>query len=101
MNPEIHPAILFFYNKLLFIFRFAKDVGITHNGKPWHCSNGFLYRFWQWYSVVSTKITGEGLDCPDYSDFLENTLKSLLQEYEPNDIYNADETSFFLLGSCQ
>ena len=39
--------------------------------------------------------TGEGLDCPDYTDFLETTLKLLLQEYEPNDIYNADETSVF------
>ena len=41
------------------------------------------------------KITGECLNCPDYSDFMENTLKPLLQEYQPNDIYNADETSFF------
>ena len=44
---------------------------------------------------MSKKITGDGLDCPDYSDFMENTLKPLLQEYQPNDIYNADETSFF------
>ena len=26
---------------------------------------------------------------------MDNILKSLLQEYQPNDIYNADETSFF------
>ena len=44
--------------------------------------------------MVSKKITGEGLDCPDYSNSLENILKPLLQEYEPNDIYNADEMSF-------
>ena len=41
------------------------------------------------------KFTGEGLDCPDYSNFIENTLKPLQQENQPNDIYNADETSFF------
>ena len=41
------------------------------------------------------KLTGEGLDHPDYTDFLETTLRSLLQEYEPNDIYNANETSLF------
>ena len=44
---------------------------------------------------MSKKITGEGLDCQDYSDFMENTLRPLLQEYQPNDICNADETSFF------
>ena len=81
------------------IFSFAEDLGITHAGKPWHCSSWFLYWFCQWYAVVSKKITGEGLDCPDYSDFLENTWKPLLQEYKPNDIYNADETHFFLQGS--
>ena len=38
-------------------------------------------------------LTGEGLDCPDYADFPETTLKPLLQEYKPNNKYNADETS--------
>ena len=41
------------------------------------------------------KLPGEGLDCPDYTDFLETILKPLLGEYESNDIYNANETSFF------
>ena len=40
-------------------------------------------------------MAGEDLDCPDYSAFMETTLKPLLQEYDPNDIYNADETIFF------
>ena len=40
-------------------------------------------------------MTGEDLDCPDYSAFMETTLKPLLQEYEPNDMYIAEETSFF------
>ena len=63
-------------------------------GKPWHYSNGLLYRFCKQYAIVSKKITGEGLDCPDYSKFIENTLKPLLQEYKPNDIYINDKTSF-------
>ena len=41
------------------------------------------------------KLTGEGLDCPDYTDFMETTLWLLLQEYKPNKIYNANETSLF------
>ena len=58
----------------------------------------------QWFSALiwphimllsPKKLTGEGLDCPDYTDFLETTLRPLLQEYEPNDIYNANETTLF------
>ena len=41
------------------------------------------------------QLTGESLDCPDYTDFMETTLWPLLQEYEPNNIYNANETSLF------
>ena len=35
------------------------------------------------------------MDCPDYTDFMETTLWPLLQEYEPNNTYNANETSLF------
>ena len=63
--------------------------------KDWKCSNGFLYRFCMRYGVLSKKICGEGLDCPDYSTFMNEVLRPLLQEYEPQDIYNADETALF------
>ena len=47
-------------------------------------------------------MTYEGLDWPDYSAFMETTLKPLLQEYTSNDIYNADGISFFykMLTNC-
>ena len=52
--------------------------------------------------MVSRKIVGEALDCPDYDEFQRDVLDPLLKQYRPNDIYNADETSFFfrLLASC-
>ena len=34
-------------------------------------------------------------DCPDYSQFIEEVLKPLMEEYEPQNIYNADETCLF------
>ena len=45
--------------------------------------------------MVSRKIVGEALDCPDYDEFQRDVLDPLLKQYRPNDIYNADETSFF------
>ena len=44
---------------------------------------------------MSRKIVGEALDCPDYDEFRRDVLDPLLKQYRPNDIYNADETSFF------
>ena len=40
-------------------------------------------------------MCGESLDCPDYNQFIEEVLTSLMEEYEPQNIYNADETSLF------
>ena len=40
-------------------------------------------------------MCGESLDCPDYSQLIEEVLTPLMEEYEPQNIYNADETSLF------
>ena len=47
-------------------------------------------------------MCGESLDYPDYSQFIEEVLKPLMEEYEPQNIYNADETSLFYksLSNC-
>ena len=47
------------------------------------------------YGVLSKCITGESLDCPDYTQFMEEVLTPLLMQYEPQDVYNADETSLY------
>ena len=35
------------------------------------------------YGVLSKCITGESLDCPDYTQFMEDVLTPLLMQYEP------------------
>ena len=47
-------------------------------------------------------MCGESSGCPDYSQFIEEVLKPLMEEYEPQNIYNADETSLFYksLSNC-
>lgn len=71
--------------------RFARKL----EHADWKATNGFFHRFCTRYGVLSKKICGESLDCPDYTNFVEQTLAPLLMEYEPRDIYNADETSLF------
>ena len=75
----------------MYSFRFAKDLDF----KTWEATNGFLHRFCMRYGVLSKRITGESLDCPDYTQFMEEVLTPLLMQYEPQDVYNADETSLY------
>ena len=75
----------------MYSFRFAKDLDF----ETWEATNGFLHRFCMRYGVLSKRITGESLDCPDYTQFMEEVLTPLLMQYEPRDVYNADETSLY------
>ena len=75
----------------MYSFRFAKDLDF----ETWEATNGFLHRFCMRYGVLSKRITGESLDCPDYTQFMEEVLTPLLMQYEPQDVYNADETSLY------
>ena len=75
----------------MYSFRFAKDLDF----ETWEATNGFLHRFCMQYGVLSKCITGESLDCPDYTQFMEEVLTPLLMQYEPQDVYNADETSLY------
>ena len=75
----------------MYSFRFAKDLDC----ETWEATNGFLHRFCMRYGVLSKHITGESLDCPDYTQFMEEVLTPLLMQYEPQDVYNADETSLY------
>ena len=63
----------------MYTFRFAKDL----NFETWEASNGLLHRFCMQYGVLSKHITGESLDCPDYTQFMEEVLTPLLMQYEP------------------
>ena len=72
----------------MYSFRFAKDLSF----ETWEATNGFLHRFCIRYGVLSKPITD---DCPDYAQFMEEYLTPLLMQYEPQDVYNADETSLY------
>ena len=78
---------------ILCVFLCSLAKGLGH--QDWKASNGFFHRFCLKNGVLSKKICGESLGCPDYSVFMEQTLVPLLQKYEPRDIYNCDETSLF------
>ena len=75
----------------MYSFRFAKDLGF----ETWEATNGFLHRFCMRSGVLSQHNTGESLDCPYYAQFMEEVLIPLLMEYEPQGVYNADETSLY------
>ena len=75
----------------MYSFRFAKDLDF----ETWEATNGFLHRFCMQYGVLSKRITGESLDCTDYTQFMEEVLTPFLMQYEPQDVYNADETSVY------
>ena len=79
------------FSLITYSFRFAKDLDF----ETWEATNGFLHRFCMRYGVLSKRITGESLDYPDYTQFMEEVLTPLLMQYEPQDVYNADETSLY------
>lgn len=74
-----------------FSYSFAADL----NYIEWTCSRGFLQRFCHRYAVLSKRICGEGNDCADTTTFTEEVLIPLLSQFDPEDIYNADESSLF------
>lgn len=61
----------------------------------WSANRGWLYRFCRRYGIISKRICGQSLDCPDTETYVSEVLLPLLSRYNPEDIYNADETSFF------
>lgn len=54
-----------------------------------------MHRFCCRYAVVSKRIFGESNDCTDTSSFMDQVLLPLLQNYNPDDVYNCDETCLF------
>ena len=75
----------------MYSFRFAKDFDF----ETWEVTNEFLHGFCMRYGILFKHITGESIDCPDYTQFMEEVLTPLLMQYEPQDVYNADETSLY------
>ena len=73
---------------------FALQLGET----SFKCSTGWLDRFKDRHGITFKKVCGESKSVNEHSKDMTDwaaELKTLLSEYNPNDIFNADETGLF------
>ena len=71
----------------------AQKLGV----QDFKCSNGWLCRFKDRHSIVYKSIQGESKDVNQevVKDWHSTVLPTILKDYEPRDIFNADETGLF------
>ena len=107
--PEVEEALLKW-------FKSARDVNVPISGPflmekasdlakllgvpdgQFKISSGWLERFKERHGISFKKVCGEEKSVDLASDQMEEwhrTLSVLLKEYQPDDIYNADETGLF------
>uniref|UniRef100_H3B1Y1 HTH CENPB-type domain-containing protein n=1 Tax=Latimeria chalumnae TaxID=7897 RepID=H3B1Y1_LATCH len=70
--------------------QFAAQLGVEN----FECTNGWLERFKARHGVPSLLVCGEANSAPQLliNEWKSTTLVAILAQYEPQDIYNADET---------
>ena len=63
----------------------------------WTCSSGWLSRWKLWHNVKFRSICGENaaVDKDVCDDWKQRKLLPVLHQYDPNDIFNADETGLY------
>ena len=67
----------------------AEELGIN----DWEASDGWLHRFKHWHGMVFKNVCGKSMTVTE--KWYQETLPLLLDQYEPSDIFNADETGLF------
>ncbi|GFY35474.1 HTH CENPB-type domain-containing protein [Trichonephila clavipes] len=79
----------------------AKEIASHLNITDFCGSTGWPDRFRNRHGIVYRQISGEAeaVNEDDISSWKNNVLPSLLQDYAPEDVYNADEFGLFL-NSC-
>ena len=77
---------------------FAKEFGVDDD--KFKASNGWFDRWRVRMGVKFKRAHGEknSADVPAAENWIENRLPELLQNFDENQIYNADETGLFFIG---
>jgi hypothetical protein len=74
----------------------AKIIAAQLNIHNFSASNGWVSRFKDRHGLVFKKLVGESAEVSaESTDAWLESLSSLLEGYEPRDVYNADETGLF------
>lgn len=75
----------------------AKEFADALDVPKFQASNGFLHRFKKRNGVLQKTIAGESnsADQDVCAEWVEKVLPSIVSGYEPQDIFNADETALF------
>lgn len=74
----------------------ALEIAALKGIENFTASNGWISRFKERYGLKFKKLCGESASCDDgvIQDWFSK-LPTLIQGYDPRDIYNADETGLF------
>lgn len=75
----------------------AQDLASQMGHSSFKASSGWLHRFKQRHGYQWRSIIGESKSVPQQAvaDWKATTLTNILQEYSPDDVFNADETGLF------
>lgn len=75
----------------------AKEIAARLNITEFSGSTGWLDRFRSRHGIVYRQISGEAesVNDDDIASWKDNVLPSLLYDYAPEDVYNADEFGLF------
>ena len=75
----------------------AKKFATAFDIEDLHCSSGWIDCFKQWHDLKFRTISGEkGEVSPEMtSNWLKVVFPKLIEGYQPEDIYSADEAGLF------
>ena len=75
----------------------ARELAMSLGRPGFVCSSGWLKRFKTRHGIAFRQMSGEAGSVTEdmTSDWLDTRLPALLGEFQPDDIFNADETGLF------
>ena len=71
----------------------ARVLALKMGHSEFQCSTGWLERFKQRHRIVFRRVTGEEGSVSE--DMVRDWKSQLLEEFSPDDIFNADQTGLF------